>query len=86
MLTPFQVVSDVSKVHEASKIPERLWIVTGMYIIQCNRARASYNQFESDATCNLCDKTDESVQVGNGLRLFTHVGKQLQLLSLEFAV
>ena len=45
--------------HEASRIPVRLRIATGTYILQCNRA--SYNQFESDATCNLCGKSDETL-------------------------
>ena len=36
-----------------------LRIATGTYILQCNRA--SYNQFESDATCNLCGKSDETL-------------------------
>ena len=45
--------------HEASRIAVRLRITTGTYILQCNRA--SYNQFESDATCNLCGKSDETL-------------------------
>ena len=43
----------------ALRIPVRLRIATGTYILQCNRA--SYNQFESDATCNLCGKSDETL-------------------------
>ena len=46
--------------HEASRIPVRgSRIATGTYILQCNRA--SYNQFESDATCYLCSKSDETL-------------------------
>ena len=46
-------------VHEASRIPVRLRIATGTDILQCNRA--SYNQFETDATCNLCGDADETL-------------------------
>ena len=45
--------------HEASRIPVRLRIATGTYILQCNRA--IYNQFECGATCNLCDDADETI-------------------------
>ena len=45
-------------VHEVSRIPVRLRSATGTYILQCNRA--SYNQFETDATCNLCGDADET--------------------------
>ena len=46
-------------VHEASRIPVRLRIATGTYILQCNRA--VYNQFECDSTCNLCGDADETL-------------------------
>ena len=47
-------------VNEASRIPVRLRIATGTYILlQCNRA--SYNQFETDATCYLCGDTEETL-------------------------
>ena len=42
-------------VHEASRIPVRLRIATGTYILQCNRA--IYNQFE----CNLWGDADETL-------------------------
>ena len=42
-----------------SRKPVRLRIATGTYILQCNRA--SYNQLEPDATCNLCDDAEESL-------------------------
>ena len=45
--------------HEASRIPVRMRIATGTYILQCNRV--SYNQSKSDATCNLCGKSDETL-------------------------
>ena len=43
--------------HEASRIPVRLRNATGTYILQSKRA--TYNQFECDATCNLCGSADE---------------------------
>ena len=46
-------------VHEASRISVRLRIAAGTYILQCNRA--SYNQFETDATCNLCGDAEETL-------------------------
>ena len=46
-------------VHEASRIPVRLRIATGTYILQCNRA--IYNQFECDSMCNLWGDADETL-------------------------
>ena len=46
-------------VHEASRIPVRLRIATGTYILQCSRA--IYNQFECDSTCNLWGDADETL-------------------------
>ena len=45
--------------HEASRIPVRLRIATGTYILQSNRA--VYNQFECDATCQHCEHTEETL-------------------------
>ena len=45
--------------HEASRLPVQLRIATGTYILQSNRA--IYNQFECDATCNLCGGSDETL-------------------------
>ena len=45
--------------HEASRIPVRLRIATGTYILQSNRA--VYNQFECDATCKLCEHAEETL-------------------------
>ena len=45
--------------HEASRIPVRLGITTGSYILKCNRA--IYNQFECDSTCNHCGDADETL-------------------------
>ena len=46
-------------VHGASRIPVRLRIATGTYILQCNRA--SYSQVETDVTCNLCGDAEETL-------------------------
>ena len=46
-------------VHEASRIPVRLRIATGTYMLQCNRS--TYKQFETDSTCNLCGDADETL-------------------------
>ena len=46
-------------IHDASRISVRLRIATGTYILQRNRA--SYSQFETDATYNLCGDADETL-------------------------
>ena len=48
-----------SGANEASRIPVRLRIATGTYILQSNRA--VYNQFECDATCKLCEHAQETL-------------------------
>jgi hypothetical protein len=52
--------SQSANIQDIRRIPTRLKIVTGTYILQTNRA--VYSKHLISATCNLCRNADETLQ------------------------
>ena len=53
------LIKNVESVADVPRVHTRLKLVTGVYVLQVNRA--TFNQNQIDATCQLCHQADETI-------------------------